>query len=78
MPADLINLRQTRKARARAEKEAQAAENRAKFGRTKAERQRSDAITDLDRRRLDANKIDSPDDAPPPAPDNDDGKTSST
>jgi Domain of unknown function (DUF4169) len=66
MPADLINLRQTRKARARAEKEAQAAENHAKFGRTKAER------------RLDANKIDSPDDAPPPAPDNDDGKTSST
>ena len=40
--ADIINLRQARKTRARAEKERLAAANRAKFGRTKAERQSSD------------------------------------
>jgi hypothetical protein len=39
--ADIINLRQARKTRARAEKERAAAANRAKFGRTKAERQAS-------------------------------------
>ena len=56
MPADLINLRKARKARARADKEAQAAENRAKFGRTKAERQTKSATDDLTRRRLDAHQ----------------------
>lgn len=38
--ADIVSLSRLRKARARADKEAQAAENRAKFGRTKAEKQR--------------------------------------
>jgi hypothetical protein len=38
---DIINLRQARKMRARAEKERAAAANRAKFGLTKAERQAS-------------------------------------
>lgn len=36
--ADIVNLRQARKARDRAEKATLAAENRAKFGRTKAEK----------------------------------------
>lgn len=36
---DVINLRSARKAKARAAATAQAAANRAKFGRTKAERQ---------------------------------------
>ncbi|WP_176597414.1 MULTISPECIES: DUF4169 family protein [Sphingobium] len=36
---DIINLRQARKAKARAEKDRLAQSNRAKFGRTKAERQ---------------------------------------
>ena len=58
MSADLINLRQARKARARADKEAQAVANRAKFGRTKVERQTKSAAEDLDRRRLDAHKFD--------------------
>jgi hypothetical protein len=57
MPADLINLRQARKARARLEKEAQAAENRARFGRSKAERQAQSASEDLDRRRLAAHQL---------------------
>lgn len=35
---DLVNLRQARKARARRDKETQAAANRALHGRTKAER----------------------------------------
>jgi hypothetical protein len=36
--ADIINLRQARKAARRKQDEASAAANRAKFGRTKAER----------------------------------------
>ena len=39
--ADIINFRQARKAKARADKEQAAAANRVKFGRTKAERQAS-------------------------------------
>ena len=38
--ADLVNLRQARKAKARSAKEQQAEQNRAKFGRTKAEKGR--------------------------------------
>ena len=58
MSAEIINLRQAKKARARAAKEADAAANRAKFGRTKAERQMSSAESDLEARRLDAHKRD--------------------
>ena len=36
--ADLFNLNRFRKQKARAEKEAEAAENRVRFGRTKAEK----------------------------------------
>jgi hypothetical protein len=38
--ADIINLRQARKQKARADKDATAAGNRAKFGRTKGEKLR--------------------------------------
>lgn len=41
MTADLINLNRARKAKAKAGKEVRAAENRAKFGRTKLERETS-------------------------------------
>lgn len=41
--SEIINLRQAKKRRARAEKEAQAAANRTKFGRTKGERRKTDA-----------------------------------
>ena len=37
--ADIVNLKRFRKRKDRADKEAQAAENRVKFGRTKAEKQ---------------------------------------
>ena len=52
--AEIINLRKARKARARAEKEAKAAENRAKFGQPKEERSQSEAAKDLLDRKLDA------------------------
>jgi hypothetical protein len=54
--AEIINLRQVRKARGRAEKEATAAANRAKFGRSKAEKQAEEAKRDLADRQLDAHK----------------------
>lgn len=38
MSADIVNLRRARKAKARAEKEQRAAENRVLFGRSKTER----------------------------------------
>lgn len=56
--SDIINLKRARKQKARAEKDAKASANRAKFGRTKAERlklanakERRD--TALDGKRLD-------------------------
>ena len=41
--ADIINLRQARKARARTDAEAKAAANRVRFGRTAQEKQASEA-----------------------------------
>lgn len=56
--AEIINLRQQRKARLRAERAAQAATNRAQHGRSKDERQRQQAETERDRRRLDGLRLD--------------------
>lgn len=39
MSADIVNLRQARKQKARKDREATAEDNRRKFGRTKAEKQ---------------------------------------
>jgi hypothetical protein len=58
--AEIVNLRQARKQKARSDKEAKAAENRLAFGRTKAERTLSEARTGLDARRLEAHKRDEP------------------
>ena len=41
--ADIVNLNRSRKAKARSDKEAQAAQNRIAFGRTKAEKQQAAA-----------------------------------
>ncbi len=57
MSAEIVNLRQARKARARTDREKEAEANRAKFGRTKAERRQSDAETKLADKRLDALKL---------------------
>ncbi len=56
MSADIVNLRQARKARARAESVRQADENRVRFGRKKADRRREAAELDLAARRLDGAK----------------------
>ena len=51
--ADLINLNKARKAKARADAERQAAENRVRFGRSKAQRQADEAAAAEAARRLD-------------------------
>lgn len=56
--AEIINLRQARKQKARAEKEARADQNRTTFGRTKAEKELTKAEQDLAQRRLDSHKRD--------------------
>jgi len=54
--AEIINLRLARKARARTKAEEQAAENRAKFGRSKAEKTIQQAEADRQARTLDGAK----------------------
>ncbi|MBC7833156.1 MAG: DUF4169 family protein, partial [Hyphomicrobium sp.] len=54
MSAEIINLKRARKAKQRHEAAARAEQNRAKFGRTKAERQTTEAERDLEARRLEA------------------------
>lgn len=51
--AELINLNKRRKQRARAEAETQAATNRVKFGRTKAQKQQDAAAETEAARRMD-------------------------
>ena len=63
MSADPVNLRQARKARLRKQKEALAAENRSKFGRSKAERTTQAAADEIERRRLAGHQLDRPSDA---------------
>ena len=59
--SEIINLRQARKRRLRVEQDQKAAENRAKFGRTKGEKKRAAVDADRDRRRLDQARLE-PDD----------------
>jgi len=54
--AEIINLRLARKARAHTKAEEQAAENRAKFGRSKAEKTIQQAEADRQARTLDGAK----------------------
>lgn len=58
--AEIVNLRQARKQKARAEKDRKAAENRVAFGRPKAERKLNDASEQLSLKRLDGHKRDEP------------------
>ena len=55
--AEIVNLRTARKAKARAEAERQAADNRVKFGRTKAEKQATSAEAARAAKAHDAGKI---------------------
>jgi hypothetical protein len=54
--AEIVNLRQARKAKAREDKQEQAAANRAKFGRTKAERELEAARKSLADKALERHK----------------------
>lgn len=65
MAADVINLRQARKAKARKASEKLAQENRAKFGRTKRERKEEKAKAVLEVSRLDGHRRDEVGDARP-------------
>jgi hypothetical protein len=55
--AEIINLRLAKKSLARNAAEKQAAENRIRFGETKAEKQRRKAEDALQRAKLDAGKL---------------------
>lgn len=56
--AEIVNLRQARKARKRAEKAADAAENRVRFGRTKAEAKAQERDRQAKQAELDGKKLD--------------------
>ncbi len=58
--ADLVNLRQRRKQKAREAAEAEAAANRAKFGQPKAERVREEAEATRARKEIDNKKLTGP------------------
>lgn len=55
--AEVINLRLARKTRARREAEAQASANRAKFGRTKAQKAAEDAARERLARHVDGHAL---------------------
>lgn len=57
MSADIINLRQFRKAKARLEKEKHAEQNRVTFGRTRSEKDLTQALNDMERGKLDQGRI---------------------
>ena len=56
--ADPINLNKARKARAKADKQQRAAQSRAKFGRTKANKAKVELETSRAPRAVDAAKLD--------------------
>lgn len=58
MTGDIINLRKFRKDKARSEKEKQADANRAKFGMSKAEKQKTQSEKDQIARIIDGAKLD--------------------
>jgi len=54
---EVVNLRARRKARARAEKERQAEENRIRFGRSLAERDRAKKLNNIEKKKLDSHLL---------------------
>lgn len=58
MSAQIVNLHRARKAKARTDAAAQAAENRVKFGRTKGQKAQEAALTDQGRRHLEGHRLD--------------------
>lgn len=74
MTAEIVNLRKARKARDRSSREAEAAENRTKFGRSRAERDLIAAREALGSRRLEGHRLAGPadDSSQQPVPGKDD------
>lgn len=62
MSADVVNLRQFRKARTRSEKEKQAEQNRLTFGRSKAEKTLTKALNAKAEKTLDQGRLETSDD----------------
>lgn len=60
MTADIINLRQARKARRRAAKETEAAENRIRYGQSKSDKASATAETEKNARSLEGHRLDPP------------------
>jgi hypothetical protein len=60
--AEIINLRRARKAKARVEAQASSAENRAKHGVSKVEREKTKRTKSQERSRLEAHRIGDSDD----------------
>ena len=58
---DPVNLNKFRKAKKRADKEQRASENRAKFGRTKADKDFEKTRADMLRKTTEDHKLDNPD-----------------
>jgi len=56
MPADIVNLRRARKAKARVEREREAETNRVRFGRTRAEKEGLAAERDKAARALESHR----------------------
>lgn len=61
MAADVVNLRQFRKAKARSERAAEAEQNRVTYGRTKAEKSLTQAQNDKAVRDHEQGRIEKPD-----------------
>nr|WP_316654918.1 DUF4169 family protein [uncultured Gellertiella sp.] len=62
MVAEIVNLRQARKQKARVEKERQADQNRLTFGRSKAEKSLTRALNDKAKTALDQGRLEEKDD----------------
>ena len=60
MTGDIVNLRQFRKQKARAEKDRTADQNRISFGRTKAEKQLTQTLNDKASKALDQGRRETP------------------
>ena len=59
--AEIVNLRRARKDKARHQREAEAAANRRRFGRTRAEKATDDDARERTRRTLDGNRLETED-----------------
>jgi hypothetical protein len=62
MSAEIVNLRQFKKGKARVEKEKEAEQNRLTFGRTKAEKSLTKALNEKAKSALDQSRLEKPDD----------------